>query len=64
MIRVAWPTLGHNWSWDDNQFVLEALSRGGELLKEVLPKGFVDRFFVFRQCSMVTICRLLVTCLN
>ena len=42
MIRVAWPTLGHNWSWDDNQFVLEALSRGGELLKEVLPKGFAD----------------------
>lgn len=34
--------IGYDRCWEENQFTLEALSRGRELLKEVLPKGFAD----------------------
>ena len=34
--------IGYNRCWDDNQFIVDALGRGAEFLKEVLPKGFAD----------------------
>ena len=34
--------ISYNRCWDAEEFIIDALGRGAELLKEVLPKGFAD----------------------